>query len=158
MSSWWWQGKKERRRVCNTLHQHKIRLQITFSFPPQDFETLKIFKEIAKREAGFKGFSKTLVKAIKEYIEKHGEGNPQLKIASYLPDVKKGPIRVLCWSGLAGATSEGQVYCRRAGVWIQGIRCYSCPDNKLRKKEAKKWIPKCMYFVKMIWVMFHEVR
>lgn len=106
---------------------------------------LEKFLEIAKREGGSRGRSRVFVKAMAEYNLRHEEGNPQLKIATYLPNAEKSPMRVLCWS-LAGATTEGKVYCRKAGqsvrtaggAWIPGVRCYSCKDNQLRKKKDVK--------------------
>jgi hypothetical protein len=43
------------------------------------------------------------------------------------------PMRVLC-ARLDGALSDGRVHCQRAGMWVPGVRCYSCEDNRLRKK------------------------
>jgi hypothetical protein len=136
-------GEKDRKKesviqYSNTIQEpnHLLRKLVTFSVIPEDLDTLTSFKTIAKREAGSKGFSQTVIKAMKEYNERHDEGNPQLKIASYLPTAQKSPIKVLCWSNLAGATSDGKVYCRLGGGgWIQGIACYSCRNNQLRKKD-----------------------
>lgn len=132
-------GRKERKK--NELLIKLINKSIiitSFSFSPEDIPIIEDFKKIVRREAGARSFSRVLVKAIGEYNKRHCEGNPQLKIASYLPDAKKSPMRVLCWSGLAGATSDGKIYCRKqGGLWIQGIRCYSCPNNQLRKKKEQ---------------------
>jgi len=96
-------------------------------------QLLNGLKEIAKRDGW--SFSKLAHEAFVEYLEKHSEGNPQLKIASYLPTVEKSPMRVVCFF-LGGATSEGKVLCRRGGLsWISAINCYSCPKNELRKKK-----------------------
>jgi len=116
----------------NRLRKY-IYKSLAFQDDEKTTQLLNGLKEIANRDGW--SFSKLTYEALLEYLEKHGEGNPQLKIASYLPNAQKSPMRVLCWSGLAGATSDGQVYCRKhGGIWIQGIRCYACPNNELRKK------------------------
>ena len=133
--------KKEENNVINnviiTFNKFTVRLIRTFSVAPDKLSIYSKFSEIAKREAGSRGFSEVLLKAMKEYNQRHEEGNPQLKIASYLPNAEKSPLRVLCWASLAGATNDGKVYCRKhGGAWIPGIRCYSCPDNELRKQKG----------------------
>lgn len=136
-------GKEKKRKeiVLNTV-LNTVRIVKSFSIRSSELDVLQQFLLIARAEEGPRGFSDTILNAMKEYNQRHGEGNPQLKIASYLPDAETGPIRVLCWSHLAGAASEGKVYCRKyGGAWIQGIRCYSCPYNQLRKKETVKHAP-----------------
>jgi hypothetical protein len=111
---------------------------VSFSVRPDDAPVLEKFFEIAKREEGNRGRSHVFVKAMTEYNQRHEEGNPQLKIASYLPDAEKSPLRVLCYSYMAGATNDGKVYCRKyGGCWIPGIRCYSCKFNTLRKNKKE---------------------
>ena len=137
-------GDREERKkddVLNTLlntSPSTSRLIVSFSIAPRFFQLWKRFLEIVKREAGSRGRSEVFAKMLDEYVRRHGAGNPQPQLTTYMDPSASSPMRVLCWSGLAGATSEGQVYCRRAGLWIQGIRCYSCENNVLRKKEAKK--------------------
>jgi hypothetical protein len=113
-----------------------MRKLVTVSVPQEKLGVLDALKTVARREAGPKGFSQTAVKAWSDYVQAHAEGNPQLKILSYLPNTEKGPLRVLCWNHLAGATSDGKIYCRKhGGTWILGVTCYSCKNNELRKKK-----------------------
>jgi len=93
------------------------------------------FKRIAKVEG--LSLSHLGEKAVIEYVRRHNLGNPQLHLTTYMDPLAPSPMRVLCWSSLAGATSDGQIYCRKHGGWIQGIRCYSCPNNQLRKKKKE---------------------
>lgn len=82
--------------------------------------------------------SKNIVDFVVRFGQVHGRGNPQLLMETFVSLDAPSPMRVLCWSHLAGATSDGQVYCRKyGGIWIQGIRCYSCPDNQLRRRQQK---------------------
>jgi len=137
-------GDRERKKEENVINNVIItspstsRLIVTFSVAPRFFQLWENFLKIVKREAGSRGRSEVFTKMLDEYVRRHGAGNPQPQLTTYMDPSASSPMRVLCWSGLAGATSEGQVYCRRAGLWIQGIRCYSCENNVLRKKEAKK--------------------
>ena len=58
--------------------------------------------------------------------------NPLVKLDVFTDEKAESPMNVIC-NYLGGATHEGQVYCRKKGsIWIQGIKCYSCPNNKLR--------------------------
>ena len=114
----------------------KPSLIVSFSVRPDDAPVLEKFFEIAKREEGSRGRSRVFVKAMAEYNQRHEEGNPQLKIASYLPTVSQSPMRVICWRFLKGATKDGQVLCNLSGEgrWKNGISCFSCRNNQLRKK------------------------
>jgi hypothetical protein len=130
--------KKRKGIVLNTV-LNTVRIVRSFSIQQQDLRVLNEFQVISRREAGPRGFSETILKAMKEYNHKHGEGNPQLKIATYLDSNAASPVRVLCYAYLAGATSDGKVYCRKyGGAWIQSIRCYSCSSNQFRKQEPSK--------------------
>ena len=80
--------------------------------------------------------SQKVVETVVRYGEVHSRGNPQLLMETFAKPDAPSPVRVLCYLHLAGVTNEGKVYCRRyGGAWIQGITCYSCPQNELRKKE-----------------------
>ena len=140
--------RKERKKeedVLNTVintESSTTRLIVSFSITPRFFDLWKRFLKIAKREAGFRGRSEVFARMLSEFVRRHEEGNPDMKLTTYMDPFAPSPMRVLCWS-LAGATSEGKVYCRKAGesvrtgggAWVQGIRCYSCPNNELRKKK-----------------------
>ena len=129
------EGKKEREVLLNKL-LNKSTIITSFSVHPDDIHILDKFKGIARREAGPRGFSEVLLKAMADYNRKHDAGNPQLKIASYLPNTEKSPLHVLC-SFCQGALKEGEVFCQKAGMWIQGIKCYSCKNNRLKRADKK---------------------
>ncbi len=128
--------KKERDTVLNTvLNTHTtIRIVRSFSIPPDKISVLTKFCEISRRETGSRGFSETILKALEEYNRKHEAGNPQHKLTPYIDETAESPTRVLCFD-LDGALSDGRLHCKRAGMWIQGIRCYSCKHNRLRKNK-----------------------
>lgn len=106
----------------------------SFSVRKEDLPIYFQFQEIAKREAPSKGgFSKVLVKAMEEYVKRHSAGNPQLLITHYVKPEAPTPMRVLC-DYCGGALSDGEVYCRKAVMWIKSIRCYSCKNNRLVKR------------------------
>jgi hypothetical protein len=127
------EGKKER-ELLNKLLINRLAIPVSFSLGPEDAPVFLKFCEIARREEGVRGRSRVFVKAMAEYNQRHEEGNPQLKIATYLPTAEKSPVRVLC-AFLNGATSEGRVHCTRyGGSWVLGVKCYSCSSNQLRKK------------------------
>jgi hypothetical protein len=93
------------------------------------------FKEIAKREAPFKGgFSKVLINAMREYNRRHSLGNPQLLMTHYVKSEEPQPMRVLCIY-CQGALTDGRIFCQRKGMWIPGVSCYSCKFNRLRKQK-----------------------
>ena len=92
----------------------------------------KKFKEICKREG--ETMSGKLEKFMQQYNQAHSIGNPQLTISAYAKPEEQQPMWVLCVQ-LDGATTEGQVHCKKAGMWVPGVRCYSCDKNLLRKKK-----------------------
>ncbi len=125
----------EENSVLNTVLQHNtIRLVRSFSIPPNKLDVYKKFCQIARCEAGTRGFSEVLLKALEEYNRRHEAGNPQLKLTSYIDNQAPSPTRVLCMH-LDGALSDGSLHCNRAGTWIKGIRCYSCKHNRFRKTK-----------------------
>ena len=107
----------------------------SFSIGKEDLPVYFAFCEIVKRDfPEFGGFSKAMVKAMEEFVRRHGAGNPQLLLTHYIkkPEEEPQPIRVLCvWCD--GALGEGKVYCQKRGTWVPSITCYSCKDNRLRK-------------------------
>jgi hypothetical protein len=125
--------KKEKEQLLNKL-LNKSTIITSFSVGPKDIPILEEFRQIAKREAGSRGLSQVLVKAMAEYNKRHRIGNPQLLITNYVEMEDPGPMRVLCIY-CQGALSSGEVFCQKAGMWIPGIRCYSCKYNRLRKKH-----------------------
>ena len=123
---------RKKEELLNKL-LNKSTIITSFSVHPDDVHILDKFRGIARREAGPRGFSEVLLKAMADYNRKHDDGNPQLKIASYLPKPEKSPLHVLC-SFCQGALSEGEVFCQRKEMWVPGVSCYSCKNNRLRKK------------------------
>jgi len=93
------------------------------------------FKNLVFAEG--KNASQTLRQFIRAYNQEHDPGNPQLKMLFYVQPETRQPMRVLC-NHLGGAMNNGQVFCRRAHLWIPGVRCYSCKFNRLLKKRKKK--------------------
>ncbi|MBS7633105.1 hypothetical protein KEJ15_05740 [Candidatus Bathyarchaeota archaeon] len=63
---------------------------------PENIPILEQFRQIAKREAGPRGFSQVLVKAMEEYNKRHSIGKPQLLITHYVKPESPQPMRVLC--------------------------------------------------------------
>ena len=88
------------------------------------------FKENCKREG--ESMSGKVEAFMFHYNQAHSNGNPQQKISVYANPEEPQPMRVLCLF-LNGALSNGKIHCRRAGMWIPGVRCYSCEENSLRK-------------------------
>ena len=64
------------------------------------------------------------------YVQLHREGNPQLMLKMFLPKKAKPIVRCLYLEG----SKEGEVLCRKKGMWIDAKQCYSCEKNRLRKK------------------------
>jgi hypothetical protein len=127
--------EKERKReelVTNLLTKSTI--ITSFSVKAADVPIFEEFKRIAKREAGSMGTSRILIKAMGEYNKRHSVGNPQLLITHYAKPEDPQPLRVLCLY-CQGALTDGQVFCQRKGMWVPGITCYSCKNNRLRKKQ-----------------------
>jgi len=113
---------------------NKSTIITSFSVRPEDVPILEEFRRIAKREAGPRGFSQVLIKAMKEYNKRHGIGNPQLLITHYTKPEEPQPLRVLCIY-CQGALTDGRVFCQyKGGMWIPGVSCYSCKHNRLRKR------------------------
>jgi hypothetical protein len=126
---------RKKEELLNKL-LNKSTIITSFSVSPEDVPILEGFRKIAKREAGSRGFSQVLVKAMAEYSKRHSLGNPQLLITHYAKPEEPQPIRVLCIL-CDGATSDGKIYCEKAGgMWIPSIRCYSCKFNRLRKGSS----------------------
>jgi hypothetical protein len=126
---------KERKKeeLLNKL-LNKSTIITSFSVSPKDVPILELFRKIARREAGTRGVSQVLIKALGEYNKRHSIGNPQLLITHYAEPEKLQPLRVLC-PYCQGALTEGKVFCQRKGMWVPGITCYSCKNNRLRKKQ-----------------------
>lgn len=130
------EGKKENKSVINTVINTSptIRLIKTFSVTPEKMPIYERFCEIARREAGSRGFSEVLIKAMEEYNKRHGVGNPQMLMSYYVKPEAPQPMRVLCLY-CQGALTDGRIFCQRKGMWIPGVSCYSCQHNRLRKRS-----------------------
>jgi hypothetical protein len=130
------QTKKSENLLNNLLNKlEKSYIIRSFSVSRENLPVYLAFCEIAKREnPGYGGFSETLVKAMGEYVRRHGVGNPQLLLTHYIktPEEQPQPIRVLCLY-CNGAISDGRIYCVKRGMWIPSVTCYSCKENRLRK-------------------------
>jgi hypothetical protein len=124
--------RKKEELVTNLLTKSTI--ITSFSVKAADVPIFEEFKRIAKREAGSMGTSRILIKAMGEYNKRHSVGNPQLLITHYAKPEDPQPLRVLC-PYCQGALTEGKVFCQRKGMWVPGITCYSCKNNRLRKKQ-----------------------
>lgn len=131
--SWLREKRRERDTYYNKLLKGKTYIIKSFSFPdtPNVKNLLSQVDKIAKLDGWTK--SEAHLIALDMLVKKYGEGNPQLKIASYFLNVEKSPVRVVC-SYIQGATSEGKIYCmKHGGTWVPGVNCYSCKNNRLRK-------------------------
>jgi hypothetical protein len=132
------EGKKENESVLNTVLNTSttitVRFVRSFSVAPEKIPIYEQFCEIARREAGSRGFSEVLLKAMEEYNKRHGIGNPQLLITHYAKPEGPQPMHVLCIY-CQGALTDGSVFCQRKGMWIPGVSCYSCQLNRLKKKK-----------------------
>ena len=94
--------------------------------------TLNSFLEVCKREGEVA--SHKIEKFMLHYNQAHSRGNPQLTMVSYVDPESPQPMRVLC-AYCDGAVSDGKIHCKRAGMWVPGVQCYSCDRNQLRKKK-----------------------
>jgi len=142
-------GRKERKKedVLNTLLNKSptttMRLIVSFSIALEHIEIWKKFLKVAKREGGSRGRSEVIVKALGEYVNRHSLGNPVVPLTVYMGSLAPGPLKVEC-NFIRGATSDGLVYHEifKEGTWqrewVQGIRCYGCKYNKLKKGEKLK--------------------
>jgi hypothetical protein len=128
-------SRKRRERERETLLNRLLnRYTITsFGVRAEDVPIFEEFKGIARREAGPRGFSQVVIKAMGEYNKRHGIGNPQLLITHYAKPEGPQPLGVLCLH-CQGALTEGKVFCQNKGMWIPGVTCYSCKKNRMRKK------------------------
>jgi hypothetical protein len=155
------EGKKERKKesviiTCNNYSKNNYskqeilsqrRVVKSFSFPAEHAEVLFEFEKIAKREHGKRGFSQLLQEMIVKYVAIHGSGNNQLKLPAYLDESSPSPNMHLC-NYSRGHTNAGKIFCTNpsvipvydmtlehgiSGKWIQGVTCYGCRHNKLRK-------------------------
>jgi hypothetical protein len=151
--------KKERKKeelIININNKFKKHSEITlphgdiikaFSFPAEHAEVLFEFEKIAKREHGKRGFSQLLQEIIAKYVAIHGSGNSQLKLPAYLDESSPSPNMHLC-NYSRGHTNAGKIFCTNPSVvpvhdmtlehgingkWIQGVTCYGCQHNKLKK-------------------------
>lgn len=116
--------KEGEKRKMDSKTEAKVRTTLYFT---ESF--YKALKEVGDRESSM---SELVEKHLDSYVKAHTNGNPQLMISTYTKPDGPSPMRVLC-DFLRGATSEGQINCRRKGLWIKGISCYSCEKNQLRK-------------------------
>jgi len=124
--------EREKDDLLNNLLNKSTIIITSFSVKFSDISILTTFKEIAKREVGSRGFSEVLIKAMKDYNQRHSLGNPQLLMSHYIKPEEPQPMRVLCLY-CQGALTEGKVFCQKKGMWIPSIQCYSCKNNRLRK-------------------------
>ena len=125
--------EKERKNelIINLINKARI---LSISFFDEDIPIIKQFLQIARREAGPRGFSRTAINAFSEYNKHHSVGNPQLLITHYAKPESPQPLRVLC-TYCQGALTDGRVFCEKKGMWIPGVSCYSCKNNRLRKQK-----------------------
>jgi hypothetical protein len=136
---------KKKEELLNKL-LNKSTTIISFSVRPKDFCVLEDFERITKTEKGPRGRSDLIVQALKEFNIRHGRGNPQLKIAHYI-EVEPSPNNVFCHY-LHGRDHDGKVFCSNPkvvknpvvygnidGEWVNGVTCYSCKFNKLRRGD-----------------------
>jgi hypothetical protein len=142
-------GGKERKKenvinnVIITSPPASTRLIVTFSVSPQHFQMWDNFQKVVRREAGNRGRSEVILKALGEYAKRHDLGNPQIALTTYMAPLAPGPLNVEC-NFIRGARSDGLVYHEifKEGTWqrewVQGIRCYSCKNNRLKKGEKPK--------------------
>ena len=100
--------------------------------PPEFQKIWDDFVKICNREG--KSASEKIREYIQRYVEQHKAGNPQLLMVHYVKPEEPQPFRVKC-PYLSGVLSPNEVYCRKAGMWVKSIRCYSCKHNQLRKNR-----------------------
>jgi hypothetical protein len=102
------------------------------------------FRKICDREGV--SVSKKLEEYMLEYVARHKAGNPQLSLTPYVKPESSGPNHVLC-NYLRGRRNDGHVFCSNPkmvketivegkilGQWLNGVTCYGCKFNRLRKK------------------------
>jgi len=138
-------SEKEKKRKEDYQYTD-IRIRTTKTFPNrfQIYVPTSFLQPFLKGLGAFKvhgqSASKNIVQFVVRYGEVHGRGNPQLLMETFVNPEAPSPMHVFCMN-LAGVINDGRIYCRKAGesartgggAWIQGLRCYSCKDNQLRK-------------------------
>ena len=113
-------------------------------------EVWKEFLVISKREGT--NASQKLEGFMLTYNQQHSAGNPQLLMPSFLGKGSPSPNHVLC-RHFRGRRNDGQVFCVNPSVvpsheqvieggiqgrWVEGVMCYACRFNKLRRQEEVK--------------------
>lgn len=63
--------------TCNNYIEKRTRLIRSFNIPFDKVPVYEEFMRIVRREAGERGFSQVLIKAMEEYIARHAIPNPQ---------------------------------------------------------------------------------
>jgi hypothetical protein len=140
-------NKQTNNTVKETVLYYSIALRklITISVPQEKLGVLKEFKEIAKREAGSKGFSRTVVKSWEEYNQKHRIGNPQKLLFPVAPTSHELQSTWLDCIFSANDYTYGTDYplpmcnLRRTHPTFVGVnyqRCQNCSSFKARKREG----------------------
>jgi len=96
--------------------------QFHFFIYPEDEVIFSKFKEISKREG--KSMSTIIKKLIRQYVEVHDPGNPQLRIDKILegehPDLQFPSCPFF------DKYHKGEVYCNKATRWIPYFSCKKC--------------------------------
>ena len=114
--------------MSKKTYENKLMLYV----PVDKRELVEKLREILKREG--KTLSRFFFEYAQRYYEQHKAGNPQLLMVHYVKPEEPQPFRVKC-PYLSGVLSPNEVYCRKAGMWVKSIRCYSCKHNQLRKNR-----------------------
>ena len=151
--------EEERKNVINnviitstTITKPCFRLIKTFNVAADKIPLWNDFLIIAKREAGPRGTSEVILKALGEYVRRHGMGNNQILLTSYTDGKNPSPHHIICnyihgvdRDGLVFCTnpsvvkpSESVVVCGMEGKFLNGVYCYACRFNKLRRQEEVK--------------------
>jgi hypothetical protein len=138
----------KRNVINNVINTSKERIIKTFSITRNDFELLNDFIKVSLTESGHRGLSETILKAMREYVQRHALGNSQIKISNYCLN-EPTPSAHFC-NHSKGNMNDGQVFCINPsmikryeaislyganGLWVSGITCYSCNFNKLRRNQ-----------------------
>jgi hypothetical protein len=144
--------REKKKNVINTCNKYNKynpeRILKSFSMRIDDLDLFVKFYEVARREAGKRGFSTTLVQAMREYVMRHGRGNTAMRLINYCDPSTQSPFTHLC-NFSKGARNDGHIFCSNPSIvkshdafvlhgiqgnWLNGVTCYSCAYNKLRKK------------------------
>jgi len=92
-------------------------------YAPEEFDRVwEKFKDICRCE-GESPASK-IRKWIREYVERHGSGNPQTRLDVLLEGKPLVPKPPPC--EFAGGVSKELVYCRRITMWVTLNHCWRC--------------------------------